>query len=52
MCLLRGGVGKGKSFVFNHKIMIKVTRKPMVCESLSKGLVVLGEDASPQVHPT
>jgi hypothetical protein len=24
----------------------------MVCESLSKGLVVQGEDASPPVHPT
>jgi hypothetical protein len=29
-----------------------VTRKPMVCESPCKGLVVQGEDASPLVHPT
>jgi hypothetical protein len=32
--------------------MIKVTRKPIVCESLSKRLVVQGEDASPLMHPT
>jgi hypothetical protein len=31
---------------------IKVTRKPMVCESLSKRLVVQGEDTSHPVHPT
>jgi len=49
MILLRG-VGKGKGFEYNHKVMIMkfrsphpsimVTRKPMVCESLGKGLVV------------
>jgi len=48
-------------FEFNHKIMINVqesspsimvTRKPMVCERLGKGLVVQGEDASPPLHPT
>ena len=52
---------KGKSFGFNNKIMIKVqesppgikvTRKPMVCKTLSKGLIVQKEDASPLVHPT
>jgi len=52
---------KRKGFWFNHKIMIKVQesppnimvpRKPMVYESLSKGLVVQGKDASPPVHPT
>jgi hypothetical protein len=31
---------------------IMVTRKLMVCESLGKRLVVLGEAASPLVHPT
>jgi hypothetical protein len=50
----------GKSFEFNHKIMIKVhesppsimvTRKPMVYESLSKGLIMQGENLSPPVHP-
>jgi len=60
-CLLRGGIGKGKGFGFNHKIMIKVqesspnimvTRKPMVCESPGKGLVVQEKDASPLVHLT
>jgi hypothetical protein len=30
---------------------IKFTTKPMVCESLGKGLVVQGEDVSPFVHP-
>jgi hypothetical protein len=39
-CLLKGGVGKGEGFKFNHKILIKVqksspsimvTRKLMVC---------------------
>jgi hypothetical protein len=48
-------------FEFNHKIMINVqksppsimvTRKPMVCERLDKGLVVQGEDVSPPVHTT
>jgi hypothetical protein len=29
-----------------------VTKKPMVCESLSNELVVQGKDASPLVHPT
>jgi len=29
-----------------------VIRKPMVYESLSKGLVMQGEDASPPMHPT
>jgi hypothetical protein len=31
---------------------IKVTRKLMVCESPSKGLVVQGKDASPPMHHT
>jgi len=31
---------------------IMVTRKPIVCESLSKGLVMQGEDASLLMHPT
>jgi hypothetical protein len=31
---------------------IKVTRKSIVCESLSKGLVVQGKDTSPLVQPT
>ena len=48
-------------FEFNHKIMINVqesppsimvTRKPMVCERLDKGLVVQGENVSPPVHTT
>ena len=52
---------KGNGIEFNHKIMIKVqesppnimvTRKSMVCDSLGKGLVVQGEDASLLVHPT
>jgi hypothetical protein len=29
-----------------------ITRKPMVCESLGKGLVVQGKNASPPMHPT
>jgi len=31
---------------------IKVTRKSIICESLSKELVVQGEDTSPLVQPT
>jgi hypothetical protein len=31
---------------------IKVTKKPMICENLSKGLIVQKKNASPQVHPT
>jgi hypothetical protein len=31
---------------------IKVTKKPMVCEGMCKGMVVQGEDASSLVHPT
>jgi hypothetical protein len=31
---------------------IIVTRKPMVCESPGKGLVVQGKDVSSLVHPT
>jgi len=54
-------IGKGKSFWFNHKIMIKVQESPpsimvirklMVRESLGKRLVVLGEAVSPLVHLT
>jgi hypothetical protein len=30
---------------------IKVTRKPMVCENMSKGLIMQEEDASLPVHP-
>jgi hypothetical protein len=30
---------------------IMVTKKTMVYESLSKGLIMQGEDISPSVHP-
>ena len=49
-------LGKERDYEFNHNIIIKVqelpysikvTRKPMVCESPSKRLVVQTEDASP-----
>ena len=30
---------------------IMVTKKSIVCKSLSNGLVVQGKDASPQVYP-
>ena len=55
MCVLK------REFRDNHKIIIMslrvatyyyVTRKPMVCESLGKELVVQGEDTSPLVHST
>jgi hypothetical protein len=58
---LLGGIGKRKGFEFNHKIRIKVQesppnimviKKPMVCESSGKRLVVQEKDASPLVHPT
>jgi hypothetical protein len=29
-----------------------ITRKPMVCENLGKGLVVQGKNTSPPIHPT
>jgi hypothetical protein len=29
-----------------------ITKKPMVDGSLSKGLIVQGEDVSPPMHPT
>jgi hypothetical protein len=32
--------------------MINGHWEPMICESLGKGLIVQGEDASPPVHPT
>jgi len=52
------GKGRGLSIIiksqnYDYKVQesppnIMVTRKPMVCESLSKQLVVQGKDASPQ----
>jgi len=50
----------GRVFGFNHKIIIKVyesspsimVTRNLWSMSLSKGLVVQGEDASPPVHPT
>jgi hypothetical protein len=51
--------GKEKGFGFNYMIKVQklspsimVTRKPIVCESAGKELVVQGEDASPPVYPT
>jgi hypothetical protein len=37
---------------FRSRYLVLWSLGPMVCESLSKGLVVQGEDASPPVHPT
>jgi len=53
---------KENDFGYNHKIYdykvqklssnIMDTRKSMVYESMSKRLVMQGEDASPPVYPT